>query len=864
MDELKASRDGKLKNVIELEQTSGQARTNQVVLWLERVRSVEEEYESFEAEFRSMCTCKDECYLNCSLSSEIGRKAAQLHKKAQDVNMESGRLEKLVEAIPGSSTIGTDSSLQSALGKLRRFCFRTEKASIIGVCGMGGIGKTTLLKRFRDELLHRPRDFKKIIFVVVSSDPSTSRIQREIAEMLSLPIERDENISDMAKKIHKVLNNVKFALLLDDVWDGPNLLNILESIGVPHPDMANKCKLILTTRDEKTCNQMGAGDHKVRVGLLNQEESLVLFELNVGKSIINSHAQIPSLAEAITKKCGGLPLALIVIGRAMASKTTIQEWEHTVSSLKELRIGKIDGMENELFSHLRFSYDSLPSATIKECFLYCCLYPEDWNINNDELVDYWVGEGFFNDECGDDLHKARGDGHDIIGKLKVAHLLETGASDDEVKMHDVIRDMALWIAYKRENKFLVRAKVGLRESPKTRDWSGTSRISLMHNEIEKLPDANFDCPNLSTLLLKHNRFLCEVPGGFFPSMTNLRVLDMSYTRITSLPKELGGLKRLRNLYLCHTNHLESIPKEAISGLSELQMLSLCETEYSIGSGHTYTLNAFNGFEVCLQDLEALDELKELQLELKSADSYRWFFGSIKLRSSARVLIFRACNGLRTMDFSSASWNMNHLRELTIKGCDELLELIFSGGECGHPVFPKLERLLLSNLPDLETIRAGAQNALENLRYLKMSGCGSLKHIRWIWHFNCLEEITIMGFEEMENLIDGDDEVSPPFLPRLKLILLIRLPKLKSICLHPLALPSLQTLEVYGCPELKRLSHVLSDSGNLKVIKGEQQWWDQLEWDDELIKLKFLNQFLSYGFDGLVLRLVKILAQREEE
>ncbi|KAK1257297.1 Disease resistance protein RPS5 [Acorus gramineus] len=370
---------------------------------------------------------------------------------------------------------------------------------------MGGIGKTTLLKRFEDELRHRPGDFKTIIFVVVSKEPNAQNIQREIGEKLGISFSEGGSIEDQAAKVSAALRDTKFVLLLDDVWDGIKLKNILTHIGVPFPNEENKCKFILTSRSSGTCNKMGAGDHKVKVGYLKSEEAWALFKKNVGEMIINSDPEIQVHAETMVKKCGGLPLALMVIGSAMASKTTIQEWKHAASSMEELRTDKIEGMEVELLSSLKLSYDSLPGDTIKECFLYCCLYPEDFEIYKEDLVDLWVGEGFFDDEHGDEIYKARGEGHSIIGILKGAHLLETDHSSDRyVRMHDVIRDMALWISGKREDKFLVRAGLGLKEAPEPQKWSGNKRISLMDNDIKNLPNLISDCPNLSTLFLQNN------------------------------------------------------------------------------------------------------------------------------------------------------------------------------------------------------------------------------------------------------------------------------------------------------------------------------------------------------------------------
>ncbi|KAK1257280.1 Disease resistance protein RPS5 [Acorus gramineus] len=643
INELKVLLHGVLSEVNELEKTLGMERTNPVAAWLDRVRSLRDRYDSIEADIKSTCNCMGDCYLNCPPSEEDGMTAAALLVKVREATAERSNLTKLVEAIPGPSSLETDSPLKEALEKLRSIFFKKHKAGVIGVCGMGGIGKTTLLKRFEDELRHRPGDFKTIIFVVVSKEPNAQKIQKEIGEKLGIFFSEGDSVEDQAPKVYAALHDNKFVLLLDDVWDGIKLKNILTHIGVPFPNEENKCKFILTSRNAGTCNKMGASNHKVKVGYLKSEEAWTLFKKNVGEMTINSDPDIQVQAETMAKKCGGLPLALMVIGSAMASKTTIQEWKHAASSMEELRTNKIEGMEVELLSSLKLSYDSLPDDTIKECFLYCCLYPEDWEIEKEELVDYWVGEGLFDDDYGDEIDKARGEGHSIIGRLKGAHLLETDHYDDSyVRMHDVIRDMALWISGKREDKFLVHAGLGLKEAPEPQKWSGNKRISLMYNDIKNLPNLISDCPNLSTLLIQYNRNLSgKVSSGFFQSMTNLRVLDLSVTNIESLPIELGWLTGLRYLNLSNTNKLDSIPKE----------LS----------------------------------------------------------------------------------------------------------------FPKLQSIELDDLP-----------------------------------------------------------------------------KLESICEHPLLFPSLKVLSVRKCNHLKKLPLEINSAPDLKKIKGEQEWWDWLVWDDELIKQKFVT------------------------
>ncbi|KAK1259963.1 Disease resistance protein RPS2 [Acorus gramineus] len=431
-------------------------------------------------------------------------------------------------------------ALDSALKELN-CCFRREEATVVGIYGTGGIGKTTLLKIFNDELIS---------------------------------------------------------------------------------------KLVLTTRFEAVCNKMGVGDNKIRVNFMAEDEAWELFKMNCGENKFLSNARMENIAKRIAAKCGGLPLALIVIGRALASKTTIEEWKHAESALRDLRTLEIDGLQENLLLSLKYSYDNLhPDDKIKEttqkCFLYCCLFPEDYSISKEQLVEYWVGEGFLDEGFGNDIDRAREKGHSIIGRLKAACLLERGNDQDEVKMHDVIREMARWIANDctgREHRFLIRTAGQRNINFDVDKWSMVERISLINIEFPHLPDTTRQWPNLWTLLL-YNSGIERIPSGFFLHMGNLQVLDLSYTRISELPSGIESLVNLQYLDLSGTN-IKLLPKEfgELRRLRQLYLaLALPSLEYlqvircpklkklPLGPGSAPRLKEINGEQEWWDGLEWDDD-----------------------------------------------------------------------------------------------------------------------------------------------------------------------------------------------------------------------------------------------------------------
>lgn len=73
----------------------------------------------------------------------------------------------------------------------------------------------------------------------------------------------------------------------------------------------------------------------------------------------------------------------------------------------------------------------------RSVFLFCCLYPADWEIDRQELVEMWVGDGIL------DLVGSYSDtysrGYAIVDRLLAACLLEL--KSPYLAMHDIVRDM---------------------------------------------------------------------------------------------------------------------------------------------------------------------------------------------------------------------------------------------------------------------------------------------------------------------------------------------------------------------------------------------------------------------------------------
>ncbi|CBI21685.3 unnamed protein product, partial [Vitis vinifera] len=417
-------------------------------------------------------------------------------------------------------------------------------------------------------------------------------------------------------------------------------------------------------------------------------------------------------AFVMKRKCCGLPLALITIGRAMAGTKTPEEWEKKIQMLKNYP-AKFPGMENRLFSRLAFSYDSLPDETIKSCFLYCSLFPEDYEISHRNIIQLWIGEGFL-DEC-DNIQKARNQGEEVIKSLQLACLLENGISpldekDEYLKMHDVIRDMALWLAHengKKKNKFVVKDGVESIRAQEVEKWKETQRISLWNTDIEEHRKPPY-FPNIETFLAS-SVFIESFSNRFFTNMPIIRVLDLSNnfklmklpveirnlvtlqylnlscTSIEYLPVELKNLKKLRCLILNDMYFLESLPSQMVSSLSSLQLFSMYSTEGS----------AFKGYDErrLLEELEQLEHIDDISIDLTSVSSIQTLFNSHKLQRSTRWLQL-VCERMNLVQLSL------YIETLHIKNCFELqdVKINFENEVVVYSKFPR--HPCLNNLCDM--------------------------------------------------------------------------------------------------------------------------------------------------------------------
>ncbi|KAJ0099257.1 hypothetical protein Patl1_21863 [Pistacia atlantica] len=570
---------------VRVDEQNQMQRMDRVQGWLQEVQDAEAEVDEL-LQLKYQQTDKlclgGYCSKNCKSSYEYGKQVAKKLKDVAELRREGAAFQQVAERVPDdvADKIPLESTilgLESTFDKVWK-CLVGEEVGIIGIYGTGGVGKTTLLKQINNKFCNELQSFDVVIWVVVS------RIGLKAESW------KTRSLQKKAGDIFKILSSKKFVLLLDDIW---SWINLTEPKSVS--------KVVFTTRSFEVCGYMKADKH-FKVEFLRDEEAWKLFEENLQSEVLD-HPDIPQLAKVVAKECGGLPLALLTVSRAMSCKNTPQEWRHAANLLRN-SASQFAGMGTEVYPLLKFSYDSLPSDKLRSCLLYCCLYPEDFLISKQQLIDCWIGEGILDDSNRGEVYD---EGYYIIGILVHACLLEE-EKDYFVKLHDVIRDMLLWIANdieKEKENYLVEAGTRSTQAPEIGKW------------VSKL---------------------FKLPVGV-SKLVSLQYLNLSSTLIKTLPVELKDLTDLKCLNLEDTILLQTIPCQLISNLQSLRTLrmSKCGTGVSAEYRTKDSVLFDCGGEVLVKECDCLEYLNVLSITLRSYNALQRLLSSVKLKSSTQSL-----------------------------------------------------------------------------------------------------------------------------------------------------------------------------------------------------------------------------------
>ncbi|GKV47817.1 hypothetical protein SLEP1_g54679 [Rubroshorea leprosula] len=690
-------------------------------------------------------------------------------------------------------------------------CLKREEVTMLGVWGMGGVGKTTIMKHVHNELLKEGK-FKQIIWVTVSQNFDIPKLQDEIARSLNLKekLEELQNETIRAGVLSKMLEEQKpYLLILDDVWCSFEL----EKVGIPKPNVTDSCKLVLTTRSQEVARSMDC--RRIHVETLSEEEALKLFLNKVGDAVLSDHEggikkDLESTLKEIVDECDGLPLGLITVAGSLKGVSESRLWSVALNQLRNYK-RNVAGTYADAFQILRFSYDRLENQQIQYCFLYCALYPEDHKILREEIIESWIDEGFIDEMQS--RQSMKDEGYGILRKLEdnsLLELIEDEDSEDCVRMHDLVRDMALDIT-RMSPRFLVEAGKALKELPERVNCAeGVEKVSLMRNYIEEIPSslAFSTCTRLTTLLLAHNN-LSTIPESVFEHMLELRILDLTFNlQLSSLPNSVSKLVKLTTLLLELTS-LEKVP--SLSGLQSLKKLNLRHTKIKevpedLGMLKNLKCLFLDGSQIdeiadgVLSNLSKLQEftVDEWRIKLKGnvvgrLKELEVFQGRFPTANDMRI--FLKCQPNRLSDyFITVGSNLDGIGEI-YQDIEQLprykkrmgFEATSIVGE--NVLFPTVQVLCIQACHDLRSLNDfSAIKDATDLRQCLIWDCDGVECVLASWINNSvvqtLECLSLAGLRKLDGLFEANVMAtsSPP----------------------PRAFSSLQKVVLWECKKIKKL------------------------------------------------------------
>ncbi|XP_056165491.1 disease resistance protein RPV1-like [Syzygium oleosum] len=690
----------------------------------------------------------------------------------------------------------------------------TSVARMIGIYGMGGIGKTTLAKEIYNQLSNDfvHRSFLADIRETVHRN-NISYLQKQLIEDI-LPNEQVKNVDDGINIIKSRFKGKKVLILLDDI-DHKNHLDAL----------ARECSwfmagsvIIVTTRNEAVLDQSEFKEvYKYELNELDEEHAFLLFNRHAFRAE-HSPRDFEGISRDIISTMGGLPLALQVVGSYLYKKTNQKVWEDVRKQLKNQPYRDVQKI-------LQISYDALEDGH-KQIFLdIACFF-----IGETSNYAMYMWEG-----CR--LYPSQG-----IEELKLRCLIKIG-DYGQFEMHDQLRDLGRSI-------FCLGQPPEKRSGPWDDDYEGVTRVLRQ----DKSPFSVRDWMRAASSGDSSNELLSEVRWlEFKGSDLSLPTTNLHLPKSSVLDLSRSGIKRrLQRICICRISQccvLGDDPPLPTTSL-HLPNLSVLELVCSDITGDWEGWSSFmtakrlqvldltwcHGLR-CTPDLSTFTQLKILTL--RHCFRLEHLHPSIGKLKSLVSLDLRGCYSLEELpeevgelkdleelmlDFGGITeiptsvGSLRKLKTLRAFSCRSLREIPSSIGDLQNLQQLDLRRSRLEKLPNaiggLKNLRTLdlRTGKLMSLFSLDLSGCNSLKELpEEVGKLKDLEELVLdeSGITEIPTSIGS--------LTKLKNLSAVNCKSLREIPSSIGDLKNLQHLNLSHCERLKELPEEVGELKDLEEL-----------------------------------------------
>ncbi|KAJ9542255.1 hypothetical protein OSB04_028761, partial [Centaurea solstitialis] len=798
---------------------------------------------------------------------------------------------KASTSTPSSHHDEFDSRKQTFLEALKAL-ESDHKSHMVALCGMGGVGKTTMMEKLKKVATER-KLFDFIVQATVGEKTNTFAIQQAVAEFIGLDLTEGDKATRAIKlcKCFAALSN-----------EGKKFLIIL-----------------LTSRDREVCIEMGVELNfilDVELLKINEATSFFFQFARISEDVdLDLDLDLRNIGDRIASRCHGLPIAIKTIAYTLKGKSK-EVWEDALSSLNHHQL------DERLHQIFEMSYNNLQEEETKSTLLLCGLFHKDFDTPKEDLVRYGWGLNLFSNV--DTMQEARNRLSKHIERLIDANLSGCWG----VKMHDLVRASILRMCSEGEHESIVGNMskwpiedtnesckrisltcTGMSEFPRDCKYpnllllklidgdeslwfhddfllslilttaavkgltllvttAGTGRLLLLmkslkivlvipaieknctschfYQEMGKLKVLAYEgmkCPmsltsfrysiNLRTLCFDQ----CSSKIDFSPigDMSNLEVLSITRCHHQRSPSTIGNLKKLKLLDFTGTiPYIEDGVLKSLVKLEELYMTYYIKHKCQC-DGCLYKIRRSQYLGRVNGDELAICSRKLVALEIEFLDNTALPKG-MSFEKLERFQITFGCSFIETIDEKNWSSSKNTLLLVANKG-----QLLDSGL---NELFIKTEVLHL----EVVDIRDGLvesfyphQASFYNLRVLKIAKCVDLRYLFTVGVANGLtklECLTVYSCPILETLLDSENNgVEATKFQALKFLSLGELPKLKSFCnnVNTIELPQLEELILESLPNFtsiypdnKPTSSMTNDASTMQSFLSKEVVVTQLK------------------------------------